>query len=265
MFIAIFLAVWYVYFAALYVVPLAVGAILIRKGLRGSNKILVTIGGVCALFPEVYFILDPPLSDLAHQSRAASLASLPHAKLTNDDTRTLVIRSYLTDMEMTVLLQTGGIERIIKVGDYGDHLRRRETGLSVAATVVSATRAPGCQTLTYELWARQLHHFDRTLAATCISATSEYLRNDELLGMDAVVYAADNETSLLRRGTTFGGGAYELRHWHEGRDDLIAYAEDLKVERQISPFCLPVMPCLQPVPHAAIDRLKFLLESLTRF
>ena len=78
--------------------------------------------------------------------------------------------------------------------------------------------------------------------------------------MDLVVYASDNETSLLRPGTTFAGGAYELRHRHEGRDELIAYAEELRVERQISPFCLPVMPCLQPVRQASIDRLKFLLD-----
>ena len=207
MFVAIFLFIWGVYVVSLFVAPLAVGAILIWKGLRGHKNILVVVGGVCACFPEAYFFLDPPLSDLAHQSRAASLAALPRAKLTNDDTRTLVIRSDLTDMEMIVLLQTGGIDRIIKVTGYGDHLRRSQSDFSVAATVVTATRAPGCETLTHELWARKSHHFDRELAATCISTTSEHLQHDELLAMDVVVYAADNETSLLRPGTTFGGGA----------------------------------------------------------
>jgi hypothetical protein len=79
--------------------------------------------------------------------------------------------------------------------------------------------------------------------------------------MDAVVYATGNETSLVRPGTILDGAAYELRHRHEGRDDLIAYAEDVTVERQISPFCFPAAPCLQPIPHQGIDRLKFILDS----
>jgi hypothetical protein len=263
-FVAIVLAVWYAYIAFLFVAPVAVGAVLIWRGRRRHKGILVVAGVVCAVFPEAYYFLDPPISHLANQFRATRLAALPRVKLTNQDTRTLVLRSYLTTMEETVLLQTGGIDRIITFTDYGDHLRRGKTDVSVAATVLTASRAPGCETLTYELWARKLHSFDHTLAATCLATTSEHLRLDEIFSMDSIVYASDNETSLLRPGTTFAGGAYELRHRHDGRDDLIAYAEELKVERQISAFCLPVMPCLQPVRQAGIDRLKFLLESLAR-
>jgi hypothetical protein len=264
MVVAIFLAFFYAYVAFLFVAPPAVGAVLITVGLRGSKRIFIVAGIACAVFPEVYYFLDPHLSSLANQSRAASLASLPRVKLADDDTRTLVIRSYLTNKELTRLLQTGGIDRIVEVNNHRDLFRPREPDLLLATTVVTASRAPGCQTLTYKLWAEKRHSFNESRAASCVSTTSEHLRHDELLGMDAVVYAADNETSLVRPGTIFGGGAYEMRHRHEGRDDLIAYTEDVKVERQISPFCLPVMPCLQPIPHQGIDRLKFILESLAR-
>ena len=241
---------WF-FFACLFLAPLVGGAVLYWIAQKFKTPALAFAGLACALIPETYYVCAPLIANTFVARREAQIASLPRTKLTASHPRTLILRGAgLSGMDMMVLMQARGLDQMLL------HYEAEPQ------TIIrySATHAPGCEAGIAAALHNGAPYTFFNGDEKCLSTSVEH----EDKALEAFVFS-NREPRMAILGEVDKGGVHELRLRSRGRDEgLIAYAETPVVYRQISPFCLPIKPCLHPVPQGPSDQLQFLMGGLAR-